>query len=362
MSKTQAPAPTRLLVVAADGEERTFLRRRFTRLGYEVMAASDPAEALSLIETMGFEAVLLDLHLAADGVDAGFDLLRAIRAAHDATALPILAIAPETAAEDVNEALAQGANDCLLRPLYLGVAQARVAMLLPGRHPPGGALANHNDLQLRLEALGEAADRTEAVSAMVWELGHHVCAPLNALLGAATVLTGICQTPELKPAIETIETAAASIDLIIVRALGRADRRNRALKSKVRVLLADHDTDSRLAIHQLLDATTTEVELVEVSAGLDAALATDTGFFDLIMVNLAAPDVIAGIRAIRRAERENSTRRTPVLAFGAQREGEGPARDAGADLYVAEPVTAQALLTALAEALVRESEDVRAVA
>ena len=104
------------------------------------------------------------------------------------------------------------------------------------------------------------------------------------------------------------------------------------------------------------------MELVEVSAGLDAALATDTGFFDLIMVNLAAPDVIAGIRAIRRAERENSTRRTPVLAFGAQRQGEGPARDAGADLYVAEPVTAQALLTALAEALVRESEDVRAVA
>jgi CheY-like chemotaxis protein len=176
------------------------------------------------------------------------------------------------------------------------------------------------------------------------------------------VLTQVCETPELKPAIATIEAAAGAIDLIIVRALGRADRRSHGPKAKVRVLLADHDAESRLGVHKLLDATATEVELVETRAGLDAALATDTAFFDLIIMNLAAPDAVAGIRAIRRAEARNSTRRTPVLGFGATRQARGEAMDAGADLYVPQPVTAQALLSTLAEALVREAEDVRAVA
>ena len=54
--------------------------------------------------------------------------------------------------------------------------------------------------------------------------------------------------------------------------------------------------------------------------------------------------------------------RTPVLVFGETAEGEGQALGVGADLYVRQPLTARALLTALAEALVREAEDVRAVA
>ena len=42
-------SPTRLLIVDADEQARTFLRRRFTRLGHEVMEAAEPAKALSLI-------------------------------------------------------------------------------------------------------------------------------------------------------------------------------------------------------------------------------------------------------------------------------------------------------------------------
>jgi CheY-like chemotaxis protein len=91
-------------------------------------------------------------------------------------------------------------------------------------------------------------------------------------------------------------------------------------------------------------------------------LATDTMFFDLIVVTLAGPEEIAGIQAIRRAERENRTRRTPMLALGTKADSAAQALNAGADLFMHQPVTPERLLGVLADALTRQSEDVRAVA
>lgn len=352
---TKAAPPIRLLVVETDDEARTFLRRRLTRLGYRVVDTADPEHALARIAGAGFDLVLLGLHATPDA-DGGFDLIRRIREIRSAEELPILAVAPETGTSDAHEALTLGANDCLLRPLYIGVAHARMGMLV------GRADAAADALTLRLDSLGEAADRTAAVSAVVSELGHDICAPLNALLGAASVVTSLCHTPQLAPAIETIGTAAAALDLVIVRALGRPDRRSRAPKDKIHVLLADHDAASRFVVHELLNAADVVVELAEASTGLEAALATDGRFFDLILMNLEAPEATAGMLAIRRAERENRTRRTPVVAFGKDIRGESPALGAGADLYVCAPLAAETLLNALADALVREAEDVRAVA
>jgi CheY-like chemotaxis protein len=126
--------------------------------------------------------------------------------------------------------------------------------------------------------------------------------------------------------------------------------------------LADDDAGSRLAMRELLHATEIGVELIETATGLQAALATETHFYDLILVNLAAPEAIAGVRAIRRAERQNRTRRTPILAYGDRGQTAAQTLDAGADLYMRQPVTADRLLNALADAIGRESEDISAVA
>jgi CheY-like chemotaxis protein len=355
---TKAAFPVRLLIVETDDDDRIFLRRRLGRLGYEVTDVAEPAQALALVSSRRFNLAMIGLHGAAGVEDAGLDLVRRIREIRPSSELPIMAVAGGPAAEDASEVLAAGADDCLSRPLYVGLAHARIGMLL-GR-PPGQD--GQSDLMLRLENLDEAAARTEAVSAMVAELGHQACAPLNALLGAASVLTRICDSAEMKPTIAAIETSAAALDLVIVRALGRPDRRNRAPKPTLRVLLADNDAGSRLAVHGLLNAAETSMELVEAATGLEASLALDTGFFDLIVMNLAAPEATAGMLAIRRLERSTKTRRTPLLAFGEQADGEGVALGAGADLYVPAPLTAASLLGALAEALVREAEDVRFVA
>jgi len=355
------PAPkTRLLVVDADDEARTFVRRRFTRMGHEVMEASEHGKALSMIAMIPFDMVLLDLQTPGPDGACGLELLRRMRERRTAAELPIMAVAAETT--DAAEALALGADDCLVRPLYVDVAHARTEMLLGREHALPADQAAKLDLQSRLETLKETAIRSEAVSAGLEERGHDLRAPLNGLVSSASVLTRICGTPELKPAIATIEAAVEKIDLIIVRALGRADRRIRAPKAKLRILLADDDAGSRMEAHELLRAADVEIELVEVDAGLEAALATDAMFFDLIMMNVAAPEAIAGIRAIRRAELQNSTRRTPILAYGTEAKGLTQAQEAGVHLCMRPPLAAERLLSALAEALARESDDVCAVA
>jgi DNA-binding response OmpR family regulator len=351
---------TRLLVVHADDEARIFLRRRFTRLGYEVMEAAGSAKALSLIAAIPFDLALVDLQTAGPEGDGGPDLLRRMRACRSPAELPILAVVDQ--AEDAVEALALGADDCLPRPLSIELAHARAEMLVRPRREDPSPHAARRELRARIDTLEAAAVRTEAVSASLEELGHDGRAPLNSLLGATSVLTRICQTPDLKRAVERIETAAAALDWVMVRSLGRADRRTRAPKAKIRVLLADDDAGSRLAMHELLNASDVEVERTEVAGGLEAALASDTMFFDLIVVNLAAPEATAGLRAIRRAERQNQTRRTPILAFGTEGQSAAQALAAGADLHMHQPVTAERLLSALADALARESEDASAVA
>jgi DNA-binding response OmpR family regulator len=357
---SKSAVPTRLLVVDADDAARTFLRRRFTRLGYEVLEAAGHRAALAMVAAMPFDLILLDLQTPGADGESGLELLRQMRERRAVPAAPILAIAPASASQEAVEALALGADDCLFRPLYAEVVQARAEKLLRRRNEASAGPTDRSELQARLETLEEAAVRTEAVAA---GLGRDqvVGAPINSLLGAAAVLTQVCETPELTGEIDRIERAASSLDLMLVRALGRADRRARAPKSKLRVLLADDDSGSRLCLHDLLAATKVEVELVEVPTGHEARQATDAMFFDLIMVNLGIPEAIDGIEAIRRAEHENKTRRTPILAIEAQGRSAGQALRAGADLYVRRMVTAERVLSALADALAREADDIGAV-
>jgi CheY-like chemotaxis protein len=363
MSKMGKPAsPTRLLVVDADDETRTAMRRRFTRLGDEVMDTADAAKALSLIAMIPFDLVLLDLDTPGPDDSDGMEILRRMREARQASELPIIVLAEEAAGEAALEAFGLGANDCLARPLDIEAAWTRCELHIRRKRASEAGLAAARELQLRLEKLKEAVVRAEATSAILEGLGHEVRAPLNGLIGAAAVLTKICETPELKPAIAAIETATASLDLLMVQALGRTDRRTRAPKPSIRVLLADDDAASRFALRDLLHAAETAIELVEAPTGLQAALATENLFFDLIIMNVTTTEAIAGIRAIRRSERQNKTRRTPILAIGPDGQAAAQVLDAGADLHLRQPVTAQRLLSALAEAIGRESGDIGAVA
>jgi DNA-binding response OmpR family regulator len=331
------------------------LRRRFTRIGYEVMEVAEAAKALSLIGMIPFDLAVLDAQTTA--ID-GFGLLRQMREMRSRTELPILMITDRAASEEAVEALELGANDCIPRPIDAELAYMRAEMQIRRRHSDDEGRA----LEINMVRLQESVTRAQHTAAALTHLGHEVRAPLQGVIRAAGVLTRICVTPQLKSVIDLVEASANALEALLIQALEHEDRRSRAPKEVLRVLSADDDAETRLAVRHVLDAADTPIDLAEVATGLQAALAAESNAADLILVNVATSESIAGIRAIRRTERQAKTRRTPILAIAPDGEAGARALDAGADLYMCKPVTAKALLIALAGAMCRESDDLGAVA
>lgn len=348
-------SPIRLLLVCDDEARRTPLRRRFTRVGYEVMEVAEVAKALSLAAMIPYDLAVIDLE--GPGADE-LELLGRLRELRSRAELPILMVVDRAVGEEAQEALEAGADDCIPRPVDLELAYARAAMQL--RRPR--EIDMRHALEINLVKLQEAVVRAENTAAMLAHLGHEVRTPLAGVLRAAGVLTKICVTPELKKVVDLVETSAGTLERLLIEALEHGDRRSRAPREVLRVLSADDDAESRHGMRAMLDAAETPIDLVEVATGLQAALAAESGTFDLILVNVASAESIAGIRAIRRTERQAKTRRTPILAIAPDVEAGSGALEAGADLSMCRPVTATALLTALAGAISRESEDLSAVA
>jgi DNA-binding NtrC family response regulator len=108
------PTAVRLLVVDDEPEMREVLGEALSAWGYEVTVAAGGREAVELVATQLFEAVLLDVNL---GPDNGVDVLRALRANDDAvdvimmTGYPTVSTAVQT--------LRDGAADYLSKPLNL---------------------------------------------------------------------------------------------------------------------------------------------------------------------------------------------------------------------------------------------------
>jgi DNA-binding response OmpR family regulator len=348
------PSPIRLLLVCDDGAERDLLRRRFTRIGYEVMETAEPAKTLALIGMIPFDLALIDCQRPDN--DA-FDLVRQMREVRSRTELPILFVTALAADQEAVEALELGANDCIARPIDIELAYARAEMQIRRRPDDEGRALEINMLKLQ-----DSVTRAEHAGAALTHLGHEVRAPLQGVLRASGVLTRICVTPELKPVVDLMEASAGALERLLILALEHEDRRSRAPREVLRVLSADDDAESRLAMRLVLDAADTPIDLAEVATGLQAALAAESSAVDLILVNVATSESIAGIRAIRRTERQARTRRTPILAIAPDGEAGGRALEAGADLYMRKPVTAKALLIALAGAMCREADDLSAVA
>jgi diguanylate cyclase (GGDEF)-like protein len=123
VDEAEARRTPRLLVVDDVAENRDILRRRFQRHGFVVDEADCGAKALSLIGRGRYDAILLDIMMP--DMD-GIEVLRQIREKHSAELLPVIMVTGKTQREDVVNALEQGANDYLSKPVDFAVALARV--------------------------------------------------------------------------------------------------------------------------------------------------------------------------------------------------------------------------------------------
>jgi CheY-like chemotaxis protein len=359
---TENSVQPRLLVVDDVEDNRNLLRRRFTRLGYEVLEAEDGAKALAMCATYPFDLVLLDIMMP--GID-GIEVLQRLREVHSETALPIIMVTAKSASEDVVEALLMGANDYITKPVDMEVAAIRVEMQLRRKFAEDASRSAHRELEQTLAGLAEAVEQAQHRAAILGDVGAEARAPLAGVLGAASVLTRVCDTPELKRMIEAIDGARGLLNTLIVEAARPgADERRRGptANRRIKVLSADDKAERREAARTVFAETGVMVDIVEVASGEACAAACGVDTFDLVLMNVDMKGGQEAIKRIRREEAQRSERRRPILALSANGKAAPKALDAGADLHVTTPITAAGLLTALARALRRESEDLTAAA
>ncbi|MET0274290.1 MAG: response regulator [Phenylobacterium sp.] len=361
---TAKETPPRLLIVDDVEENRDILKRRFARLGYATAEAKDGETALEMIEAEAWDCVLLDVMMP--GID-GLEVLRRVRETRSETELPVIMVTAKSASEDVVEALLMGANDYVTKPVDMEVAGARVEMQLRRKRAEDHSRAAYRELEHTLLGLKGAVVQAQNKSAVLADLGPEARAPLTGILGASSVLTRVCDTPDLKQMIGVIETASAALDKLVIEAArpGGHDRRKAAdvaLGGRISVLSADSDPKRRTIVRMVFAEAAVEIELVEAHGGADAAAACANTPFDLILMNVDMADGLAGVKEIRRREAERRARRTPVLALSKDAKAAQAAAEAGCDLHMPMPITAAGLLTSLARALSRESQDLSAVA
>jgi diguanylate cyclase (GGDEF)-like protein len=145
----------RLLIVDDISDNRTVLKRRFERRGFDVSEAESGLIAIDLIEGSQFDLVLLDVMMP--GID-GIETLKRIRSRKSASALPIIMVTAKSESDNIVDALEQGANDYVTKPVDFAVALARVNTQLSRRRAEQQvALANeelrkaNEDLERRVE-------------------------------------------------------------------------------------------------------------------------------------------------------------------------------------------------------------------
>ena len=117
------PNSSKLLVVDDDANNRDMLSRRLARQGYSVELAEDGQEALGKIESAQYDLVLLDQMMP--GM-SGLDLLRLLRATYSQSELPVIMFTAVDQSQVVVDALAQGANDYVVKPVDMPVVVARI--------------------------------------------------------------------------------------------------------------------------------------------------------------------------------------------------------------------------------------------
>ncbi len=115
----------RILVVDDEPAVQSALHRALTLEHYDVAAASDGADALEQLESVPFEAVILDI--AMPRID-GLEVCRRLREGGDTT--PVLMLTARGEVDDRVAGLDAGADDYLVKPFALRELLARLRALL----------------------------------------------------------------------------------------------------------------------------------------------------------------------------------------------------------------------------------------
>jgi two-component system, OmpR family, KDP operon response regulator KdpE len=128
------PQSIRILVVDDEPAIRRALRAPLIELGFQVAEASRGEEALQLLRSSAYDAVLLDINMPGIG---GLETLRRIRTF--LPRIPILMVTVRDGEEEKVAALEQGADDYVTKPFSIRELIARIRTAVRRVHAPARA-------------------------------------------------------------------------------------------------------------------------------------------------------------------------------------------------------------------------------
>ena len=131
-----------LLVVDDDARLRDLLRRYLTGNGFRVTAAADASEARTLMKSLTFDALVLDVMMPGEN---GFDLAASIRAQSD---IPILMLTARSEPQDRIAGLERGVDDYLGKPFEPRELMLRLGALI--RRAQASQEAPHREVRMGL--------------------------------------------------------------------------------------------------------------------------------------------------------------------------------------------------------------------
>jgi DNA-binding response OmpR family regulator len=124
-----AQETAKILVVDDNSDIRDLIVHILNADGFHVYSAADGSSALSILKANSIELVLLDVMMP--GM-SGLDLLREIRTGSEKRLheIPVMMITAKSSTEDIDSALAIGANSYLVKPFRGTTVREKVRNIL----------------------------------------------------------------------------------------------------------------------------------------------------------------------------------------------------------------------------------------
>ena len=157
-----------ILIVDDVSDNRVILRRRFERQGFQVTEAEGGSRALELIGQHDFDTVLLDVMMP--DID-GVEVLRQVRRTKTSAVLPVIMVTARSQSDDLVQALGEGADDYITKPVDFAVALARVNTQLGRRKAEMQVLRAAQTVQKSNELL---EDRVQERTAQLVEINEQL--------------------------------------------------------------------------------------------------------------------------------------------------------------------------------------------
>jgi adenylate cyclase len=148
--------PARILVVDDVADNVEILRMRLSALGYEVIEATDGAQALAKVAETLPDLVLLDIMMPK--ID-GLEVVRRLKSDMTLPFIPVILVTAKASPKDVVAGLDAGGDDYLTKPIDHGALVARVRAMLRIKALHDQVQELNQSLEARVKAQVEELER-----------------------------------------------------------------------------------------------------------------------------------------------------------------------------------------------------------